>query len=153
MTDNEPQFGKKYTFYREKFVINFQAVISQKKFNTVNIEIAPVNNKKAAWDNKITLQLSEVDLYKFFYTVSHGVVFKYQSKFHGTDNNKSILFNESAEGCNITVSEKGKTMHFMCTVGEWFYCQMLMLEQFLCHPLSLSEAKSLLLTDKKSSLK
>ena len=144
-----PTFGKKYTFYRPDYVINFQAVVSQKSFNTVNVEIAPCNNKVAEWDKKIALQLSEVDLFKYFYTLSHGFLFKYESKFHGADRNKSISFEESANGCKVSVSDKGKMLHFSCSVGEWFYGQMLILEQLLSRTLSLEEAKTLITVTKK----
>ncbi len=142
-------FGRKYTFYRPEYVINFQAVVSQKSFNTVNIEIAPCVDKAAQWDKKITLQLSEVDLFKYFYTLSHGFLFKYESRYHGAERNKSISFSESSSGCKVSVSDKGKMFHFTCSVGEWFYGQMLILEQLLSRPLSLEEAKTLITVTKK----
>ena len=108
MAKNNAEFGKKYTFYRPDYVINFQAVVSLKGFSTVNIEIAPCINKAAQWDQKITLQLSEQDLYKY----------------------------------------EGKVFYFKCSVGEWFYGQLLMLEQLLGHPLSLTEARSIILETK-----
>lgn len=148
MSVDSPSFGKKYTFFRSQYAINFQAVISKKAFNTVNIEIAPVVNKNAVWASKITLQLSEVDLFKFFYTISHELLFIYESKYHGKNNNKSIRFVESVDGCNITLSDHGNVMHFKCSIGEWFYAQMLMLEQLLNHSLSIDEAKSLLVVKK-----
>lgn len=149
---NDNEFGKKYTFYRLDYVINFQAVVSKKGFNTVNVEIAPCLNKVAQWKQKISLQLSEQDLYKYFYTYSHAKYFIYESKYHGADKNKSIRFVESEAGCNISVSDKGKQLYFSCSVGEWFYAQMLLIEQLLSHPLSLSEASELL-TAKKSANK
>ncbi|MEJ6534084.1 MULTISPECIES: hypothetical protein [Pseudoalteromonas] len=147
---NSP-FGKKYTFFRQQYAINFQAVTSQKGLNTINVEIAPVQNKEAMWAEKISLQLSDVDLFKYFYTFSHGLYYTYESKYHGKDRNKSIRFNESKDGCNITLSDAGKVLHFNCSIGEWFYAQLLLLEQMLGHPLSVTEAKELILLEKRSN--
>ena len=148
MAKSNADFGKKYTFYRPDYVINFQAVVSLKGFSTVNVEIAPCVNKAAQWDQKITLQLSEQDLYKYFYTFSHQRLFVYESKYHGTNRKKSIKFIEEEGGCTISVSNEGKVFYFKCSVGEWFYGQLLMLEQLLGHALSLSEARSIILETK-----
>ncbi|MDI4652624.1 MULTISPECIES: hypothetical protein [Pseudoalteromonas] len=145
------QFGKKFTFFRPQFAINFQAVTSQKGLNTINIEIAPVDNKEARWRDKISLQLSDVDLFKYFYTFSHGIYYTYESKYHGKDRNKSIRFNEHNKGCNISLSDAGRVLHFNCSVGEWFYAQLLLLEQMLGHPLSVTEARELILLEKRKS--
>ena len=146
------QFGKKYTFFRQQYAINFQAVTSQKGLKTINIEIAPVQNKAALWNEKISLQLSDVDLFKYFYTFSHGIYFTYESKYHGQAHNKSIRFNETDAGCNITLSDAGRVLHFQCSVGEWFYAQLLLQEQMLDHPLSVSEAKELILLKKRDKV-
>lgn len=151
MTEVIPKFGKKYTFFRPNYAINFQAVVSKKGFGTINVEIAPALKTGADWDKKITLQLSEVDLFKYFYTFSHQVFFTYESKHHGPDKNKSIRFEEDLSGCTITLSDAGNVVFFKCSVGEWFYAQLLMLEKLLNHPLSVSEARELMIIQKKPS--
>lgn len=151
-SDEKPTFGKKYTFFSKTHAINFQAVVSRQGLKTINIEVAPRfagQQHGADWNKKITLQLSEVDLYKYFYCLTHKRLFVYESKFHGSNRNKSISFKESQSGCNISVAEKGNTLHFSCSTGEWFYAQVLMLEQLLGHPLSLSEAQQLMLVEKQ----
>jgi len=146
MTDNKTNFGKKYTFFKPDYCINFQAVVSTKKFATVNVEIAPVYNNTANWDQKISLQLSEKDLYVVFTKLTQKAPLKYESKFHGPKKNKSISFDENlqTQGCTITLKEAGNVTYFECGCGEWFYGKLLMMEQLLGHGLSMEEAGQLL---------
>jgi len=143
----EPTFGKKYTFYNTSTAINFQAVTSRSKFQTVNVELASKNQDGIVdWDKtKISLQLSEVDLYKVFYCISNNKLLCFESKFHGQSKNKSISLVENGAGaCKIQVKEKGSVLYFDLSPGQWFYGKLLIAEQLLGHNLSLDDAKMLM---------
>ncbi len=145
MEKEQQQFGKKYTFYNDKYAINFQAVTSRSKFATLNVEVTSLMNGTPNWKEKTTLQLSEHDLYALFYLLANNKPLKYSSKFHGDENNKSIKFEEEPSGeCTITLSKAGKVSFFKCSPGRMFYAKLLIAEQLLGHPLSLSEARELL---------
>jgi hypothetical protein len=145
---NQSTFGKKYNFYRKnKFTINFQTVLSQNAFNTLNVEIAPINNDKVGWKDKISLQLSESDLFKVFWLIQHNKPIVFESKYHGSSNNKSVKFVENDEGgCQVGLNDGAakKSYFFTCSAGEWYYAKLLFCEQMLGHGLSMSEAKLLL---------
>ena len=145
MEQENNQFGKKYAFYNDKYAICFQAVVSRSKFSTINIDIAPLLNRSPNWNEKTTLQLSEQDLYALFYLIANNKPLKYSSKFHGEEKNKSFKFEEDSSGeCTITLSKAGKVSFFKCSPGRMFYAKLLIVEQLLGHPLSLSEARDLL---------
>ncbi|MFT5852130.1 MAG: hypothetical protein ACI87J_002106 [Colwellia sp.] len=140
-------FGKKYTFYNTKVAINFQAVISQGQFNTINIEMASKDKAgNVDWQNtKISLQLSETDAFKIFYCIINNKPLRYQSKFHGEKNRKSISFEENTEGgCKITVKDNGHTLYYTVSLGEWFYGKLLLTEQLLGLPISFEDTKKLM---------
>jgi hypothetical protein len=141
----QPAFGKKYCFYRPTFAINFQAVSTKQGFSTINIEIAPKSGDAINWKDKISVQLSEKDLYGCFYFISNNKPIKFESKFHGPSRKKSVEINEEVDGkCTVKLLDGGNCSYFNCTTYEWFYAKMLILEQFLGHGLSIAEAKSLL---------
>ena len=144
---NKPIFGKKYTFYNKSTAINFQAVTSRSKFASVNVELAPKNfDGTVEWDkSKISLQLSEVDIYKVFYCITNDKLLRFESKFHGQNNNKSISLVENGAGaCTIELKDKGNTLYFNLSPGQWFYGKLLISEQLLGHSLSLDDAKMLM---------
>lgn len=147
MDKNTTTFGKKHTFLRDNYAVNFQAVTARNGYQTVNVEIAPAFSQRADWSKKISLQLSEKDMFSCFYKTSHKKLLKYESKYHGDNNNKSISFEETLDGCNITLRNAGKTMYFLCSFGEWFYGKKLILEQLLNHPLCFSEAERIMPDD------
>jgi hypothetical protein len=144
---SNPTFGKKYVFYNSKVAINFQAVTSKGLFNTINVEMASkLADGSVNWSNsKLSLQLSEVDAYKVFYCIINNKPLRYESKFHGANNNKSITFVEDdTGGCNIQLKDKGAVMFFDLSSGQWFYAKLLLSEQILGSPVSLEDAKKLM---------
>jgi len=146
--NNNTEFGKKYNFYRKgQFTVNFQAVRSQKMFNTLNIEIAEIKNNLPNWKEKISFQLSELDLFSVFFKIQHEENIEYTAKYHGEKNNKSLKISEVLNsGCKIELSDGSarKNYYFTCSPGEWYYAKLLICEQMLGHGLSMSESKALL---------
>lgn len=143
----KPEFGKKYAFYNAGYVINFEAVLTKQRFSTVNVEIAPLREggKGGYWAKKITLQLSEKDLYAIFFCLNKKRKITYESKYHGNQKNKSITFVEKDGGsCDIKLGDAGKYMQFNCSPMQWFYAKMLIVERILGGPLSMAEAGELL---------
>lgn len=127
--------------------ICFQAVTSLSHFNTINIEMATIDNGgNVDWQNtKISLQLSETDAFKIFYCIINNKLLRYQSKFHGAQKRKSISFEENIEGgCKITLKNTGKTLYYTVSLGEWFYGKLLLTEQLLGLPISFEDTKKLM---------
>jgi hypothetical protein len=142
-------FGKKYTFYNAKVAINFQAVVSKSHFNTINVEMTTKNAEgQVDWKkNKISLQLSEVDAFKVFYCIINDQKLRYESKFHGSENRKSIQFIENdTGGCNIQLKDNGNVLFFELSPGQWFYAKLLLTEQLLGLPVSIEDTKKLMYT-------
>lgn len=106
------EFGKAIKFFRPQMALQFQAVSSASaKHSTINIEMAPGENRHYDWDNKVTVQVTLTELPSVC-AAFLGLIPATQHKFHGDERNK---------GYEIVNHGDDRKMSLFSPVGRRFF--------------------------------
>lgn len=124
------QFGEAIQFFRPQVACSVQAVRTRKTNHcSVNVELCPVHNGDALWDQKLTVQVSSLELPRFCACMLR-LVPRIQYKYHGEHKNKSYELQWGDEGgLTLAISTKGKRLFIAMTQDEVFWLSDMILDR------------------------
>jgi hypothetical protein len=124
------QFGEALKFFRPQVACTVQKVSTRGgKDRTLNLELAPVLNREANWDEKTTVQVSSVELPRFCACLLR-ILPQVEFKYHGEHKNKSYQLQwQSGGGLRLDLSKPGKKQFIALTGDEVFWVADMAIDQ------------------------
>ena len=124
------QFGEALKFFRPQVACTVQKVSTRgNNDSSLNLELAPVSDRVARWDEKLIVQVSSTELPRFCACVLR-IIPSIEFKYHGESRNKSYLLQWQSGGVlRIDLSTQGKRLFIPLTGDEVFWLAEMALDQ------------------------
>lgn len=124
------QFGEALKFFRPQVACTVQKVSTRgNNDSSLNLELAPVSDRVARWDEKLVVQVSSTELPRFCACVLR-IIPSIEFKYHGESRNKSYLLQWQSGGVlRIDLSTHGKRLFIPLTGDEVFWLAEMALDQ------------------------
>ena len=124
------QFGEALKFFRPQVACTVQKVSTRgNNDSSLNLELAPVSDRVARWDEKLVVQVSSTELPRFCACVLR-IIPSIEFKYHGESRNKSYFLQWQSGGVlRIDLSTQGKRLFIPLTGDEVFWLAEMALDQ------------------------